>query len=55
MCIFLRIKVKCKLGRCYEILPLHYTTLTSLPKIIFHRAWLVSKYIGLNCIIKLII
>ena len=55
MCIFLWIKVKCKLGGCYEILPLHCTTLAFLLKTIFHRAWLVSKCTGLNCLIKLII
>ena len=55
MCIFLWIKVKCKLGGCYETLLLHCTILAILPKTIFHKGWLVSKCTGLNCIIKLII
>ena len=55
MCIFLWIKVKCKLCGCYEILPLHCTTIAFLLETIFHRAWLVSKCTGLNCLIKLII
>ena len=55
MCIFFWIKVKCKLGGCYETLLLHCPILTILPKTIFHKGWLVSKCTGLNCIIKLII
>ena len=56
MCIFLWIKVKCKLGGCYETLLLvHCTILAILPKNIFYKGWLVSKCAALNCIIKLII